>query len=97
MKLLDLLTMIFLAIGLVLAIATYVLTKRNILVPMMYPRVFGIGALIFAFVSMMTSSILLRSSSEFLKYTLENTFWSGLLGIVSYISGRILERRQQNK
>ena len=95
MKLIDLLTIIFLAIGLMLAIAAYILIKRNILIPAMYPKVFGIGALIFGFVSLTTSSVLLRPSSEFMEYTLENGLLSGLLAIISYISGRIIERGQK--
>ena len=97
MKLIDLLTIIFLAIGLLLAIVAHVLIKRNIFVPAMWSRVFGIGALAFMFVSSMTSSILLRPFSEFLRYTLTNGFWSCLMGIVGYIGGRMLENRQRNR
>ncbi len=97
MKMIDLLTVIFLAIGVVLAIATYFLIKRRLLVPAMFPRVLGIGSFVLAIVFMMMHSLLLRPSSEFAGYTLENCFGSGCFGIVGYISGRIFERRFRDR
>ncbi len=69
---LALITVILLAFGLALAIATYVLAKRNKLGPGMWPRILGIGALAFGFGSLMISGILLRPLSELLDYTLTN-------------------------
>ena len=97
MQLIDLLTTICLAIGLIVAIALQFLIKRNVFVPAMWPRGFGIGALAFMFISSMTASILLRPSSDFLDYTLANGFWSCLIGIVGYIGGRILEKRYKGR
>lgn len=97
MQLIDLLTIIFLAVGLVLAIASHVLIKRKILVPAMWPRVLGLGAFIFMLVSSMTASILLRPSSAFVEYLLTNGFLSCLMGIVGYMGGRILARRQRGQ
>ncbi len=95
MKLIDLLTAIFLASGLIWALATYILIKRNILRAAMWPYVLGVGGLVFAFVSSMTSCILLRPSSDFSDYTLTNGFWSSLIGIGGYITGRMLEHHQR--
>lgn len=91
----DLITVILLAFGLALAIAIYILAKQKKLRPGMWPRILGIGALAFGFVSLMISSILLRPLSDLPGYSLTNCFWAILIGISGYISGRILEHRRR--
>jgi drug/metabolite transporter (DMT)-like permease len=96
MKLIDLITIIGLIIGLFLAIITYILLKRKKLKAKALPYVFGVGGWIYALISMMTASMLLRPISEFANFTIENLFWSLALGVACYFSGHILARRFPN-
>jgi cation transporter-like permease len=92
MKLIDLITIIGLISGLFLVMVTLVLLKRKNLKAKALPYVFGVGGWIYAFISMMTASMLLRPISEFVNYAIENLFWSLALGIVGYIGGRGIAR-----
>ncbi|MGI0016662.1 MAG: hypothetical protein ACREBU_24830 [Nitrososphaera sp.] len=90
----DLITMILLIVVLFLAAIVSILIKRGKLKPVIWPRVFGIGAGVFMFVSSMIASILLRPISEIVDYTVTNFFWSLAMGIVGYFGGRSLARRK---
>jgi hypothetical protein len=70
----------------------YVLLKRKKLKARALPRILGIGAWTYAFVSMMTTSILLRPKSDFMDYTITNIFWSLAFGVIGYIGGRRIAR-----
>ena len=96
MEPIDLITIIGLIVGFFLVAVMYVLLKRRILKPKMLPRVLGIGVGLYAFVSMMTISLLLRPVSEVVDYTIENFFWSLVLAIAAYFNGRELARRFPN-
>jgi hypothetical protein len=97
MTLKDLITLILLLPALLLAIAVYILMKKGKLKQVLWPRVLGVGAGLYMFISSMIASILLRPISEIMDYTLTNFFSSFVLGIVAYFSGRIFERRLRDK
>lgn len=86
-----------LVLGLFLAIVMYVLLKRKKLKAAALPRIIGVGAGVYVFVSFMVSSILLRPFSEFVKYTITSFFSSLLFGIVGYIGGRRIARNYHDR
>ncbi len=93
----NLISIVLLILGLLLATVMQILTKRGKLKPETWPRVFGIGAGVFMFVGSMIASVLLRPISEIVDYTVTNFFSSLALGIVGYFGGRILAGRKQDK
>jgi len=96
MKQIDLISIVLLILALFLATVTQILIKRGKLKPEMWPRVFGLGAGAFMFLSSMIASILLRPISEIVDYTVTNFFWSLAMGIVGYIGGRMFARRNNS-
>src|SRR5258706_14637274 len=88
MKLIDLITIIGLIIGLFLVVVLYILLKRKNIKAKALPYVLGFGSGLYAFVSMMTASMLLSPISEFANYTINNTFLSIVFGDIGYFSGR---------
>ena len=83
--------------GLIWGTAIYVLLRRNKSKPELWPPISGFGIGTYAFLSLMTASMLSLPKSEFLAYTVENLFWSLPLGIIGYVSGRAYARRIQDK
>jgi len=83
----DLITIIGLAVGLFLVVSMYILLKQKRLKPEALPRVLGVGAFVYGFVCMMTFSAILRPTSEFVNYTIENLFWSLAVSIMGYLNG----------
>ncbi len=94
MKPIDFIALIF---GLLWAIVTFILLKRNKSKPRAWPLILGIGIGLYVFVSATTASILLRPISEFAKHLITSLFMSLAAGIVGYISGHMLARRRENK
>jgi hypothetical protein len=78
-------------------IVTLVLFRRNKSKPELWPRIFGFGAGMYAFSSLMTASILRDPISEFVGYTITNVFLSLPSVIISYLAGRAYARRRENK
>lgn len=97
MQLIDLITTVGLVIGLILTIVVFSLIRQSKLKPEMFPRVLGIGTTVYGFALLMTASLLLRPLSDFINYTLTNYLLVAALGIVAYISGYIMKRRQKNR
>jgi hypothetical protein len=83
--------------GLVWGMVIYILFKQNKSKPELWPRIAGFGMGTYAFVSLMTASMLSLPKSEFLAYAVENLFWSLPLGIIGYVSGRAYAHRIQDK
>lgn len=83
--------------GLFWGIAMYILLKQNKSKPELWPRISGFGVGVYAFLSLMTASILREPISEFVDYTITNLFLSLPLGIISYLTGRAYARRRENK
>ncbi len=94
MKPIDVIALTF---GLLWAIVTFILIRRNKSNPKTWARIFGIGIGVYIFVSAVTASILLRPLSEFVDNLIINLFLSLVAGTVGYISGRMLARRRENK
>ena len=92
MEPIDLITIVGLTVGFFLVAVMYVLLKRKKLKAKSLPYILGVGGGIYAFMSMMTASMLLRPISEFIDYAIENLFWSLALGIMSFFSGRKIAR-----
>lgn len=84
-------------LGLFWGIVTYILLKQNKSKPERWPRIWGLGIGVYAFLSLMTGSILSLPKSEFLNYTVANLLWSLPLGIIGYIAGRGYARGRENK
>ena len=97
MKLIDFITIIMLIPVFALAFVMHILIRRSKLKPKAWPRVLGIGAGVYAFVSSMVTSVFLRPSSEFLTYTVASFVFSLAFAIAGYLSGRELARRFQDK
>ncbi len=93
----DLITMVMLSVGLFLVIVMYVLLKLKKLKVTALPRILGVGAGVYVFVSFMVSSIFLRPLSELVNYTITNLLSSLVFGIAGYISGRTLARHYQDR
>ena len=85
------------ALGLFWATALYIILKQNKSKPELWPRIGGIGVGMYAFLSLMTASILSEPISEFVAYTITNLFWSLPLGIIGYLTGRAYARRREKK
>ena len=83
--------------GLIWGIIMYILLKQNSSKPELWPRIGGFGAGGYAFLTLMTASILSSPTSEFLDYTVVNLFLSMPIGIIGYLSGRAYARRRENK
>ena len=83
--------------GLIWGIVMYILLKQNQSKFKLWPRILGFGAGMYAFLSLMTASILSSPKSEFLDYTVENLLWTLPIGIIGYLSGRVYARRRENK
>lgn len=83
--------------GLLWGIVTYILLKQNKSKPELWPRILGFGVGMYAFLSLMTASILRESISEFVDYTITNLFLSLPFGIIGYLTGREYARRRENK
>jgi len=96
MNLKDLLTIVMLIPGLLLAVIMYVLLKRKKLKAKALPRIFAIGAGVYTFVCSMTFSILLEPISRFPNYTINNIFLSLVFGVISYFSGRKIARNMSD-
>ena len=94
MKPIDFVAPIF---GLLWAIVTFILLKRNNSKPNTWAHILGIGIGVYGFLSYMTGSILRRPISEFLDYTITSLFLSLPLGIIGYLTGRAYARRRENK
>ena len=94
MKAMDLVPLIF---GLVWALVTFVLLKRNNSKPSTWAPILGIGIGVYIFVMLMTGSILRKPISEFLDYTITNFSLALPLGIIGYFTGRGYARRRENK
>ncbi len=75
----------------------YILIKQNKSKPELWPHICGFGAGSYAFLSLMTASILREPISEFLDYTVANLLWSLPIGIIGYLTGRAYARREGNK
>jgi hypothetical protein len=93
----DLISIVMFMLGLFLAIVMYILLKRKKLKAAALPRIIGVGAGVYVFVSFMVSSILLRPLSEFVNYTITSLFSSLAFGIVGYIGGRRIARNYHDK
>lgn len=93
MQIIDLITLVQLLLGLLIAIAAYILIRRGKLPPKLWPRVFGIGGGVYGFISLMITSVLLRPASDATNYIIENLFWSLMLGIVGYFGTQKYARR----
>ena len=78
-------------------IVTFILFRRNKSKPELWSRIFGFGAGMYAFSSLMIASILREPLSEFVDYTITNLFLSLPIGIISYLTGRAYARRRENK
>ncbi len=94
MKPIDFTALIF---GLLWAIVTFILLKRNKSKLRAWPLILGIGIGVYVFVSVLTVSILLRPISDFVEHLITSFFSSLAAGVVGYISGHILARRRENK
>ena len=90
----DLIAPVF---GIIWGIVMYILLKQNKSKPELWPRIGGFGVGGYAFLTLMTSSMLSWPKSEFLAYTVENLLWSLPAGIIGYLSGRAYARRRENK
>ncbi len=84
-------------LGLFWGIVTYILLKQNKSKPELWPRIWGFGIGVYAFLSIMIDSILSLTKSKFLDYTVANLLWSLPLGIIGYLTGRAYARRSENK
>ena len=89
----DLISILGLIIGFILAVVTYFLLKQKKIKAKALPHILAIGGFAFMFISGMIESLLNRPLSEFVSYTIENLFWSLAIGIVAYISGRKLAQK----
>ena len=97
MKLIDLITIIMLIPVFALALVMHIRIKRGKLKPKAWPRVLGIGAGIYAFVSSMVAGIFLIPSSDLLNYVFFAFFLSLAFAIAGYLGGLILAERFQDK
>lgn len=93
----DLITIVMLIFGLFLIAILFIFITRGKLKLEMWPRIFGIGAGIYMFISSMAFSMFLKPISEFGDYTISNVLSSLAFGIIGYFGGRIIVRRAQNK
>ena len=94
MKPIDITVPIF---GLFWGLVTYILLKQNKSKPKLWPRILGFGVGMYAFLSLMTASMLRERISEFMDYTLTNLFLSIPFGLIGYLAGREYARRKENK
>ena len=94
MKLIDFLVPI---LGLFWGFVIYILLKQNKSKLKLWPRILGLGAGMYAFLSLMTASILREPTSEFVDYTITNLILSLPFGIIGYLTGREYARRRENK
>lgn len=83
--------------GLLLGLVMYILLKHNKSKPKLWPRILGFGAGMYAFLSLMTASILREPISEFVDYTITNLVLSLPFGIIGYLTGREIARRREKK
>ena len=88
----DLLSIVMLIPGLLLAVIMYVLLEREKLKAKALPRIFAIGTGLYMLVCSMIFSIFLRPISEFANYTIINLFLSLLFAAIGYIGGRKIAR-----
>ena len=93
----DIGSIVFLLIGLTLAIIWYVLVSRGVLKPKIWPRVLAIGAGAFAFPMLMIFSIFSTSKESIINYTATNCLLTTFLVSIAYISGRLLQRRSKDR
>lgn len=97
MKLIDLITIIMLIPVFALAFVMYIQIRRGKFKPKAWPRLLGIGAGVYAFVSSMVAGVFLRPLSELLTYTVSSFFFSLAFAIAGYLGGRKLAQRFQDK
>lgn len=84
-------------LGFFWGLGIYILLKQNKSKPNLWPRILGFGAGMYAFLSLMTASILREPISEFIGFTLTNLFLSLPIGAIGYLTGREYVRRRANK
>jgi hypothetical protein len=89
----DWLTVGWLTIVMCSAVGVHFLIKQGKFRLEMVPKTFGIGAAVCMFLISMTASMLQESVSKFSDYIFGSLFWSLLIGVIGYISGRILVNR----
>jgi hypothetical protein len=94
MKPIDIIAPIF---GLFWGLLIYIVLKLNKSKPKLWPRILGFGVGMYAFLSLMTASILREPISEFLDYAITNLFLSIPFGLIGYLAGREYARRKGNK
>lgn len=92
----DIGSIVFLVIGLTLAIIWYVLVSRGVLKPKIWPRVLAIGAGVSLFLPLMISSILSRRAGSIIDYTATNCLLTAFFVSMVYIGGRLLQRRSKD-
>ncbi len=97
MTLIDLITIISLVYALFAVSLGLILAWRSPSKPKALPRFLALGGGISMFVSMMTASTLLKSTSAFASYTLNNLLISVVFAIVVYYSGSKLAQRIWNR
>jgi hypothetical protein len=95
MATIDLLTVITLIYGLLFTAVGFIIYRRSQSKPKVFPRLIGIGAGLYLFVSLMTESMLERPITQIVDSLGSNIFLSLGFGIVGYISGRKLARRRK--
>lgn len=84
----DLFTFILLTVGSVLGILLFEAIKRNKLGPKKWPRVFGVGAGIFMFISLIIAREMFMLTSELFGYMIRSFLLSLALGIITWLGAR---------
>jgi quinol-cytochrome oxidoreductase complex cytochrome b subunit len=77
--------------------AMLIFLRRNKSNPKLWPRIFGIGAAIFMIILSVLGTLKPKPVSELMDYIISNFFWSLVVGVIAYFSGRILVRRFGSK
>jgi hypothetical protein len=93
----DFITISQLILGVIWGTAILIFLRRNQSKPKLWPRIFGIGTALFMIILSILGAFEPKPISELVDYMISNIFWSLIVGVIAYFSGRILARRFGNK
>lgn len=87
----DLFTYVLLAVGLLLGFLLFFAKKQNKFIAQNFPRVFGLGAGIFMFISLMVARELFFPTTDLFDHIIRYFFLSLVMGIEVWIVFGIIE------
>jgi hypothetical protein len=94
----DLVSVFMISLGLIFIISMAIYIVRYKLKVETWPRIIGFTGGVYCFVSLMIGSIINRQLSGILEYTITNVVSSLALGVMAYLSLRIIAvRSKRNK